>query len=119
MSIACPHCGAPGVSDAYCHECRRALDEPPDAPRPPEQVRTEQAAQASGALWYLGWFLLFAGIIAGGANPPKFHGNVEDAVDLGFVVVGAGLLGLSYWLARRAKAARHRDKPGSSPPDVG
>jgi hypothetical protein len=38
----CPHCGSklPLVRDAFCVTCREPLDEPPEAPRSPE----EQAA---------------------------------------------------------------------------
>jgi hypothetical protein len=38
----CPHCGdkLPIVRDAFCGTCDERLDEPPTAPRSPEDQRT-------------------------------------------------------------------------------
>ena len=105
MTKSCPHCGAHlrVASDPFCGECRQAVEEIPAAPLTPEQARAGQLGTAK-VLKYLGWFLLIAGIIAAGTNPAKVRASVEDVVDLAFVIVGAGLLGLSHWLARRTKA---------------
>jgi hypothetical protein len=118
MSMTCPHCGTslPAAGVAFCSKCRQALDEPPDTPRAPAQVQAERTATTTTALWYLGWLALIAG--AGSAvAPARMRGLAEDAVTVTLVVAGAGLLGASYWLARRTKAASQRDGSGSPTPE--
>jgi len=110
VSMVCPHCGATllSASDAFCPECRRDLDEPPDAPRAPEQVRAERSAGTIRVLRFFGILAILAGLSMAGTMR---RGLVEDIVDLGFVIVGAGLLGVSYWLAHTTKTAGRPDRP--------
>ncbi|MBY0228474.1 MAG: hypothetical protein K2W96_04250, partial [Gemmataceae bacterium] len=46
----CPHCGAeqPETSDAFCAECREALDEPPAVPHPPEAPGAAERRREAG-----------------------------------------------------------------------
>lgn len=114
MTGTCPHCGAhlPLASDPFCGQCRQAVDEPPAAPLTSDQKRILQL-NCVKLVRYSGWFSLIVGIIAAGTNPPKLRGSIEDVVDLVFVIAGAGLIGFSYWLARRATTASELDETKS------
>jgi hypothetical protein len=90
------------------------LNEPPAAPLTADQIRAQQQGNTK-VLNYVGWFLLIAGMISAGTNPPKEPGSVEAIIDLAFVIVGAGLLILSYRLGHRMTASQH-DDTRSSPP---
>jgi hypothetical protein len=122
MSMSCPHCGAslPAVGDAFCPECHEALDEPPTAPRASGPAQPAQAGVATPVVRYLGWFFLVAGLV-GGVKPSKMWGLVEAAVEVAFVVVGAGLVGASYWMARRRPEppSRLSERSGTTGPGGG
>lgn len=121
MTRSCPHCGAhlPVTSDPFCGECRQSVGEIPAAPLTPEQVRAGQLATAK-VLKYLGCFSLIAAISTAVKSLPNERGSVEDFVGVAFAIVGAGLLGVSYWLARRTKKEAQRgDESGSASTKVG
>ncbi len=70
MSQFCPHCGAnlPPVNDAFCPECRNALDEYPADPLPPRSEDVRRSAKIFGIVGTEGLSLeeLLAEIESGG-----------------------------------------------------
>src|SRR5262245_28594933 len=68
----CPHCGAalPAVVDAFCPECRRPLDDPPD----PDAALRRRITH-SGTNWaYL--LVAFAAVLGASAVVPFLRGDV-------------------------------------------
>ena len=61
----CPHCGSALTStvDAFCPECRNALDEPPRLPPSPEQQRAARTAGQTSLFWVLGFLALIGGAV--------------------------------------------------------
>jgi hypothetical protein len=93
MSETCPHCGAEVSAgrDAFCPNCRNALNEPPAAPNAPDQSQAE--GRSSGTLWLVIGWLMIVGPLAASANPQQGpHGRPEACVDVGFILAGIVLL---------------------------
>lgn len=60
----CPHCGDKlrWVRDAFCGECGELIDEPPPAPRTPEEqqaFRKQVEAEAKEGIRRVGWLWKF------------------------------------------------------------
>jgi hypothetical protein len=113
MSETCPHCGAelPATHDAFCPNCRNALDEPPATPNAPERWRADGGARTTFALKVIGWFLIVAAMVASATPKQGPHGLPEDLVDISFFVIGIVLLVVAFRRSVRAKAARRQGGP--------
>src|SRR5207245_10187152 len=88
MTRSCPHCGAkvPAVGDAFCPECRNALDEAPaNVPQPARPESQGPVGAGAPDVWYategraLGWMKSAweddRGVIEAAAGSLRFTGR--------------------------------------------
>lgn len=75
MSRVCPHCGATlgPVADAFCPNCRSALDEPPVL-QPPTPTIAEERHQPRIKVWLIaGTFEIFAFVCVAVSTDREFQ----------------------------------------------
>lgn len=108
MNIKCPHCGTdlPANSDAFCPDCRNALDEPPTIPNATAGLQTEGKPSGTIGLKVLGW-LLVVGPLAANANAARRPAGLPEAfVDVSLLLIGIVFLVVAHRKSARVKAAR-------------
>lgn len=106
MEATCPHCGSrlPAPGDAFCPQCRNAVDEPPAVPLTPRQQEAVRDVGAARALQVGGWLML-AGVV--------YWALTKSGVDATIAIVtslfcAAFALGEAARRSARARTLRQR-----------